>query len=125
MRGVAIRNAVPLVLVGEAPAIQLGATISQMLDTLEIECLPKDMPATIEIDVSVLDTAGTRVTVGDLVIPEGVQVLVESDVDVAQASMMTMAAAEPEEEAVEDVEGIEGEEGEAVEGGDSAAEDTE
>jgi len=117
VRGVAIRNAVPIVMIGEAPAVELGATVSQMLETLEIECLPKDMPAIIEVDISTLTEAGSRITVADLVIPESVDVLTDADIDVVQAIIVTMAAAEPEVELEEELlEGEEGEEGEIVEG---------
>jgi len=128
VRGVAIRNAVPIVMVGVAPAVELGATVSQMLDTLEIECLPKDMPAIIEVDISALTQAGSRITVADLAIPEGVQILIDADIDVVQATMMTMAAAESDAEiaaaeaAAAEAAALEGEEGEAVEGEESPVE---
>ena len=49
-----MRISVPLHLTGHAPAVELGAVVLQNVDSLEIECLPDDMPTSIEIDVSSL-----------------------------------------------------------------------
>ena len=62
-----IRTQVPVVLVGESPAIRLhGGIVSQLIYSLEIECLPKDIPSSIDIDTSGLDEIDSSVLVSDI-----------------------------------------------------------
>jgi large subunit ribosomal protein L25 len=50
-----LRTTVEVVLVGEAPVSKLAdVVILHNLYELEIECLPKDLPAKIEVDLSLL-----------------------------------------------------------------------
>ena len=74
-----ITNFVPLVTEGRAPVIDTGAMIVQLLDTLEVECLPRDMPASIIVDLTKMVDMHSSITVGDLAIPSGVTVLGDSD----------------------------------------------
>lgn len=46
---------VPVQLVGAAPGVKDGGTLQQILRTLEIQCLPLDIPETINVDVSNLN----------------------------------------------------------------------
>ncbi|KAA0231577.1 50S ribosomal protein L25 [candidate division KSB1 bacterium] len=46
---------VPIVLVGSAAGAKDGGTLQQILRTLEIKCLPLDIPETINVDVSNLN----------------------------------------------------------------------
>ena len=110
--GTTIRNMVPLVTIGVAPVVEsMGATISQVLNNVEVECLPVDMPARIDVDVSGLTELHHSVTVADLVIPENVTLLTELEADVIQVS--AQRAEEVEEvvevlgEAADEVEGEE------------------
>lgn len=73
-----IKTEVPLHFVGESTAVyQDEGTLLKGLETLEIECLPGDLPESIEVDISVLDDFEKTITVADLVIPEGVKLLME------------------------------------------------
>ena len=57
---------VPIVLKGEAAGVkQEGGILEQLLREIEIECLPADIPKSIEVDVSHL-TFGVDVRVQDL-----------------------------------------------------------
>lgn len=104
LAGEEIRNMVPLVLVGRAPVEELGATVAQILDEIEVQCLPVDMPAAIECDVSVLHDLHDHLTVGDLVIPANVTVLTDLDADIVQ--MAIPRGIEEEEEAEEAAEAL-------------------
>jgi large subunit ribosomal protein L25 len=115
--GDTIRNEVPLVVVGVAPVIELGAVVSQVLNALEIECMPKDMPHSIHVDVSGLKEMHHSIKVSDLVIPPGVDVLTDLDADVIQ---VLMPRAMMEEEEVEEI--AEGELGAGEAGVEGAAE---
>jgi len=62
-----IRTQVPVVLVGEAPAVRLhSGIVNQLIYSLTLECLPKDIPSSVEIDVSGLDEIDASVLVSDI-----------------------------------------------------------
>jgi large subunit ribosomal protein L25 len=88
---------VPLHLVGHAPAVGLGAVVLQNVDTLEIECLPDDMPSAIELDVSSLADVHARLTVHDLTLPAGVKLIGDQGDDPLVSVTLPRAAAHEEE----------------------------
>ena len=95
-----MRISVPLHLTGHAPAVELGAVVLQNVDSLEIECLPDDMPTSIEIDVSSLADVHARVTVHDLVLPKGVKLVGDhGDESLVSVTLPRSAAHEDDEEA--------------------------
>ncbi len=110
-----IRLSVPLTQVGEAPAIEELGYINTLLDELEIECLPRDVPDEITVDLSVLVDMDSVITVADLVVAEGVTILTEPDTDVVRPALPTVEIEEEVEE--EELE----EEGLAEEGAEEAA----
>jgi large subunit ribosomal protein L25 len=57
---------IPIHLVGEAPAVKEGLTVLSVLDSVELECLPTDLPHDIEVDISGLAAVGESIHVGDL-----------------------------------------------------------
>ena len=71
-----IKVDVPLVLVGEAPALKVKTNMmAQDLSAVEIECLPDRIPETIQVDISVLVEDDQSIQVKDLVLGEGVVAL--------------------------------------------------
>ncbi|HKB60336.1 MAG TPA: 50S ribosomal protein L25/general stress protein Ctc [Gallionellaceae bacterium] len=57
-----------------APGVKLGGgVINHVLNELEIACLPADLPAAIEVDLSSLDL-GHSIHVSDVKLPKGVEV---------------------------------------------------
>ncbi len=108
-----VRNVVPLVQHGEAPVLEQGGVVLQLLDSLEIECLPRNMPQSIVIDVSGLDSFDSRINVADLQIPEGVEVLTDVDTEVITITIPVEEVEEEVEEIEEVEEGAEAEAGEA------------
>ncbi len=69
---------VPLHFVGESTAVyQDEGVLLKNLEAIEVECLPGDLPESIEVDISVLDDFEKTITVADLKIPAGVKLLVE------------------------------------------------
>lgn len=94
-----LKVSVPIILVGEAPVTESAeATVLQSLDTLEVECLPRDIPQHLEADLSALTDTTSAVHVRDLVLPAGVVALHDPDAVVAG---VTLRVAEVEEEAAE------------------------
>jgi large subunit ribosomal protein L25 len=71
-----IRVAVPLVLVGEAPAAKLkNNIIEHLLNEVEVESLPGDLPPQIEVDITPLAEADQALHIRDLKLKPGVEVL--------------------------------------------------
>jgi large subunit ribosomal protein L25 len=73
---------VPLVFIGESPAIKKGGILVKSMDEIEIEALPKDLPHQIEVDISSLDTFDKSIYVKDINLPTGVKSLVKEDTPV-------------------------------------------
>lgn len=89
---------VPVVLVGEAPALKVREnTLLQELDTLSVECLPANIPASVELDISSLTEADEVLRVKDIELEKGVTVLNDPEVVVAKISALRV------EEVVEEV----------------------
>lgn len=102
---------VPIVLVGEAPALRNKENmLAQELNTLSIECLPANIPDSIEVDVSSLAEPDESIRVRDISPGEGITVLNDPEVMLARITVQR----EVEEEVPEAVEVAE-EEAEAVE----------
>jgi len=71
---------VPVVLVGESPVVVEGEGILfQGVDSIEIECLPGDLPPNIEIDLTPLAEIDDGVQVGDLDLGDAIKVLSDPD----------------------------------------------
>jgi len=101
---VAVRTQLAIVLVGEdIPVVKnYNAILTTGVESLEIECLPKDLPEHIEVDVTALTTIGDSITVADLVPPAGVTILDAPDTMIVVATAPeNYEAAETEAEAVE------------------------
>lgn len=77
---------IPLKLVGVAPAVkELGGTLVQSLEEIEVMSLPDALVNEIEVDVTKLATFDDVVRVKDVVVPEGIEV--KSDLEQAVASV--------------------------------------
>ena len=71
-----LKTQVPLHFMGEeeAPGVKAGGLVSRDLTELEVECLPKDLPEFIEVDISALDI-GDSIHMSGVKVPEGVILL--------------------------------------------------
>jgi len=99
---------VPITLIGEAVGVSEGGILQQVGRTIEISCLPDQIPDALEMDVSNLDI-GDSLHVSDLRVPEGIEILAEERLTIATVA----PPAKEEEIEVEIV--AEEEEGEEVE----------
>ena len=91
---VAIRATIPVETAGEAIGIKAGGVLEQNLRSLHLECLPKDLPETITVDVSALNV-GDAIHVKDIKLPAGVVALDEPDLTVIHVAEPTVAEAAP------------------------------
>jgi len=73
---------IPINLVGESIGVKAGGILEQYAHTIEITCVPKDLPDTIEKDISHLRD-GDSLHISDLTLPEGVTPTHSGDVVVA------------------------------------------
>lgn len=69
-----ITVSVPIQVIGESVGVKAGGVLEHHLWEVEAECLPGDVPEEIEVDVSALGV-GDSLKVGDLVAPEGVEIV--------------------------------------------------
>lgn len=70
-----ITTEVPLQFVGEPGAVKtLGGILLKNMTKVEIEALPADLPHQITVDISGLQTFDDKITLGDLVLPNGVTI---------------------------------------------------
>lgn len=102
---------VPIILIGESPgARSSGGTVMQQLRNVDVEALPLEMPAQIEIDLAVLIDAAGVIRAGDLDLSANVNLLTDPDdvvvrIEAARAEVELVvgeeeaeAEAEPESE---------------------------
>lgn len=73
-----IQVRVPLHFVGKAEGVVRGGILQPIVREIEVECLPLDIPQFFDVEVSHLDI-GDSVHIKDLVVPEGVTTVSESD----------------------------------------------
>lgn len=67
---------IPIVLVGSSPVVERREGILlQGKQTLEIECLPRDLIEAVEVDLTNLTEVDQQITVGDLRLPPTIRVL--------------------------------------------------
>ncbi len=97
-----IKAKVPLEFVGEAPAVrEKGAAVNRSMSEIEVEAFPQDLPHRLTVDLSALDDFGKTIYVRDLIVPRGVELLVDPETAIATATepikeeVVEAAAAEP------------------------------
>lgn len=121
---VTLRQSVPVAL-QHAADIDGGGVLQHVLNEIEVEALPANLPSEIAVDISGLTSVGDSLHVRDIVAPENVQIVSDPDATVASVILQVVEVEEPVEgeEAAEGEEATEGEE--AAEGGEeeSSSED--
>jgi large subunit ribosomal protein L25 len=96
---------VALVTTGEAPAVdEFGGILVNNKTTLTVECLPRDLPESISVDVSGLANIGDAVYVRDVTPPPNVVLLDDPDEMLAVISAPVAEEVEEVEEEVEEEE---------------------
>lgn len=66
---------VPLKFVGHSPAVTLGGAVQEQFTEAEIECLPGDIPDSIEVDMANITEIDHGIHFGELKLPKGVSIL--------------------------------------------------
>jgi large subunit ribosomal protein L25 len=108
---------VPIVLVGEAPALkQKGRMLTHGITSLSIECLPEKVPPQIEVDISALEELEQAIHVKDIALDPDIAVGADPEQLVVKISEVLVK--EEEEEVVAEEEEAEAEA--AAEAGEAA-----
>lgn len=130
---------IPLSLVGEAPiATETAVLLVRGLDSVHVQCLPRDLVESIEVDLSVLKEKDEAILVKDLVVGPEIEILtnpeevvvrvltvkakvveeiLEEEAEAPEVEVITAAreAEEEPEEELKEAEEEEGQEGEEAE----------
>jgi large subunit ribosomal protein L25 len=107
---------IPVITTGKAKGVEAGGILQIIRRELEVECLPLEVPESIEVDISDLDI-GDSIHVGQIHVEGEIEFLEEDDYTVVTVSSPKMEE-EPEEEEEAEEEEAEKEEGEKPEAGD-------
>jgi large subunit ribosomal protein L25 len=121
--GEKIKLDVPVALIGEAPALESrDHMLEHELETLNVECLPAKIPASIEVDISSLSEPDQTIRVKDFPVDEDITILNDPDLVVVKISYRHVEKIEEEVVEVEEEAEEVAEEGEAPEEGPSGEE---
>ncbi|MDP4000712.1 MAG: 50S ribosomal protein L25 [bacterium] len=122
-----LKAKVVLHFIGESSAVKtMGGVLIKNMSEVEVECLPADLPASFEIDISKLINFDEGIRISDIEVSDKVKILAKPEELITivtaprtEAELAELEAA-PVAEDVSAVEGVadkeEGEEGEAAEG---------
>lgn len=114
---------VPIVLVGEAPALKFkGRMLVHGINSLSVECLPTNVPPQIDIDITQLEEVEQAIHVKDIVLDPEITVHADPEQLVAKISKV-MVKEEVEEVAKVEEEALAEEEGKATAEAEAPAEE--
>jgi len=102
---------IPIELTGIAPAVSKGGILLQVMDEVEVEALPTDLPEKFEVDISKLEEIGQNINLKKLKLSNKVKLITDN---LDELIVKIEEPTKEEEKPVEEVpaEGEEGEEGE-------------
>ncbi len=94
---------IPVNFHGDAPGVKEGGIVEQFLHALEITCVPKDLPESIEVDISAMEL-GDALHIGDIKYPSGVTPTGTADIVVAHITKpaATVSESTTDEEGAEE-----------------------
>jgi large subunit ribosomal protein L25 len=99
-RGEKISIVLPLTFIGDAKEDEKGGTLQFASREISIECLPRNIPDHIEVDISGIEM-GHSLVMGDIALPEDIKLI---DGPAKVVASIVAVRAELEEEAEEDAE---------------------
>ncbi len=99
-KGEKVKLEVPIRLVGVAPGVKEGGIMEYARHEVEIRCLPSQIPEVLECDISSLGI-GDSITVADLRVAEGVEILEDAHATIAAVVPPTVHKVEEPEVAAE------------------------
>lgn len=108
-----------------AAELEAGGVMQTILNEIEVEALPSDLPNEIVVDISGLVSVGDSIHVSDIEAPGGVTIITDAEEMVASVVAEAAPVEDEDEEGLEgeEVEGAEGEDAESAEGGENESSD--
>lgn len=80
-----LKATVALEFIGESLAVKAeGGVLVKVMNEVEVECLPMDLPHNIEVDISAIKNFSDHITVKDLKVSSKVKILTDGDEVVAK-----------------------------------------
>lgn len=102
VRGEKLQVEIPLVFYGEPIGAEEGGVFQTHVNSINIECLPRAIPDSIEVVVSALDI-GDEIRAKDIVLPEGVELAgLDPEALIVNVSAQSVADEEEAEEEAEE-----------------------
>lgn len=90
---------VPLVLIGEADAeLRTMGQVTQLLHSVEVECLPGDLVSELEVDISGIDSPDDVIYASEVELPEGMTLITDPEAAVTSFDYFREEEEEEEEE---------------------------
>lgn len=75
-----IKTKVPVEFIGESPAVKNeGGILVKVLQEIEIETLPQNLPHGLRIDLTGLSSVGSRLFIKDILLPKGVRITINTE----------------------------------------------
>jgi large subunit ribosomal protein L25 len=104
---------VPLNFINDSRIVkEEGGLLVKNIESVEITCLPKDLPNHIDVDLSQIETFDDQINLKDLVLPEGVELTTEEDYAIVSGLRPKEETEETEEESAGEEEEVEKQENE-------------
>jgi large subunit ribosomal protein L25 len=112
---------IPLEFTGVSAAVKdLGGTLVKVLHSIEIEALPKDLPHSLTVDISLLSTLESQILAKQITMPAGVTLITSAEDVVAAISVAKEEVEEPSK-TLDDIEVVGAKGKEEVAEGEAAA----
>ena len=97
-----VKTEVAIYFEGESPAVKdFNALLAINLNSIEVECLPTDLPNRITVDLTILRAMGDAIRVKDLLVPPEVKILNDPQEMVLLVSAPSMEADEEADTVIE------------------------
>lgn len=103
-KGEKVEVAIPLSYIGESAAVEAGANLVKVLHEVEVKADPMSLPHAIEVDLSMLKEINDQIHAKDLVLPHGVELMLEPEEVIA---LVQEVVEEKEEAAPADISSVE------------------
>jgi len=104
-----LKARIPLEFIGVSKAVkESGGVLVTVLNEVEVECLPADLPHNIEVDISGLNTFSDVIHVRDLKVNAKVRILADENETVVKVAPPRDVEAELATPVVEDISQVEG-----------------
>ncbi len=96
---IAVTVAIPVHIIGESDMVVRGdAVLNQTLTTIEVRALPANLPSSVTVDISSLDSPEKAIHVRDLSVPSDAEIVTDGDLIAVGLTLTRAGKGEEEEE---------------------------